>query len=131
MQRITQNVPLEEGDGVEGSVLSAGGHVSFEHQFRRESFELLAVGHGGRLGLICPDIAPQPMEVGFHGGERLVLAADGLSRPLYSLNCMHNRLIMSCLCSRLLAFQETNQPSHGQSWVFSRVFCESTKPNIR
>ena len=70
MQRITQNVPLEEGDGVEGSVLSAGGHVSVEHQFRRESFELLAVGHGGRHALLCPDIAPQPMEVGLPRARR-------------------------------------------------------------
>ena len=105
MQRISRNVLLEEGYGVEGSVLSAGGHVSVEHQFRRESFELLAVGHGGRHALLCPDIAPQPMEVGFHGGERLVLSADDLSLPLYGLNCMDNRLIMSCLYSRLLAIQ--------------------------
>ena len=45
------------------------------------------------------------MEVGFHGGERLVLSADDLSLPLYGLNCMDNRLIMSCLYSRLLAIQ--------------------------
>ena len=115
MQRSTQKVLLEEGDGVEGLVLSAGGHVPIECQFRQGSFELLIAGHGGRRALLYPDIAPQPMAAGFHGSERLVLSADDLSRPLYGLICMHNRLIISCLCPRMLEFQSTNQPSHNQS----------------
>ena len=92
MQRSTQNVLLEESNGVEGLVLRAGGHVSSVGKFRQESFHLLIAGHGGRLALPCPDSAPQRMNVGFLGGERFVLSVHDLSRPLHGLICMHKRL---------------------------------------
>ena len=115
MQRGTRNILVEEGDGVEGLVLSAGGQICFEGQFRQESFELLLAGQGERHALQYPDIAPQPMNVGFLGDQRLVLSADDLSHPLNGRICMHKSLIISCLCSRLPAFQYANQPSPNQS----------------
>jgi hypothetical protein len=76
MQRRTKGDLFEDGDRIEGLILSAGGHVPIEGHFRRQAFEHLIARNGGRRGLLSPDIAPQPMDLGFHDDERLTLSAD-------------------------------------------------------
>ena len=78
VQRSAKNVLVEEGDGVEGLVLGAGGHAASQGQLGQESFELLLAGQGGRYTLQGADVAPRPMNIGFLGRQRHVLAAYDL-----------------------------------------------------
>ncbi len=77
MQRSAQNVLVEEADGVERLVLSAGGHAASKGRSGQKSFELLLAGQGGWYALHGADVAPQPIDIGFLGGQRAPCVGGG------------------------------------------------------
>ena len=81
-ERLSENLAVEEEDGVEGLVLGAGGHVVPGSQLREEALQLGFAGEAHGQGRERGHIAAEPEDVALLGGEGFVLAAEDLSEPL-------------------------------------------------
>jgi len=79
LQGGAQHILVEEGDGVEGLLLPAGGDIMALGQSREELFNFLLVAERRGSVLQSGHVAPQPMDVAGLGGERLCGAGERLS----------------------------------------------------
>ncbi|HNU52885.1 MAG TPA: hypothetical protein PKJ98_18485 [Verrucomicrobiota bacterium] len=76
LQGGAQHVLVEEGDGVEGLVLGAGGDIMALRQGDQGPFDVLLAGESAGHVSEGGDVAPQAMNVAGLGGERFVLPAN-------------------------------------------------------
>lgn len=90
-----QSVSIKEKDGVEGLVLAAGAYVVLAGQVGEKLFEFLFAWEIARHLLHCPDVAPEPEDVGLLGGEGFMLPPDDGAGLFDSFIYVHSKESLS------------------------------------
>lgn len=95
LQRLAQNLFIEEGDGVKGLVLGAGCGIPVTCQFGEKAFQFPFAGQGVGHLLDRRHVTAQPMHIGIFRGQSLVLPPENVTQTDDGISGVHTLTFLS------------------------------------